>query len=326
MEIGSFIEMQFEQGKEYYSGDNVIRLNSGRAGIYHAIRSLDCDTVWLPFYQCETVREFLNQKKRKIKYYKIDQNYNPINVNISPSEAIVLVNYFGIMKLQRMQDLASNYQNVIIDNCQAFFATPIAGCMNVYSARKFIGVPDGAYVVGEKLLKKDIYERDYSSDTSLFLLKRLEYGCEGETYQEREKNEERINQSDIKLMSVLTQRILDGTNYDFIMKKRKENFEMADELLGNMNLIDVNQYFDNTCVPMIYPFVVERDDLLPKLLENKIFQGHWWSYLLKETEQQDHEYWLSRYMIPISIDQRYSRKELVYTKNIISEFLNEKED
>ena len=39
MEIGSFLELQFEKGKEYYSGNtNIARLNSGRVAIYHAVR------------------------------------------------------------------------------------------------------------------------------------------------------------------------------------------------------------------------------------------------------------------------------------------------
>jgi len=32
--------MQFPKGREYYTVSNVARLNSGRAGIYHAIRCL----------------------------------------------------------------------------------------------------------------------------------------------------------------------------------------------------------------------------------------------------------------------------------------------
>ena len=43
MEIGSFIEMQFEKGKEYYSQKtNIARLNTGRAAIWHAFRVLGC--------------------------------------------------------------------------------------------------------------------------------------------------------------------------------------------------------------------------------------------------------------------------------------------
>ena len=67
MEIGSFLELQFEKGREWYAKScennmQIARLNSGRAGIYHAVRCLHCDAVYLPDYECDTVREFLTKK------------------------------------------------------------------------------------------------------------------------------------------------------------------------------------------------------------------------------------------------------------------------
>lgn len=59
----------------------------------------------------------------------------------------------------------------------------------------------------------------FSSDTANFLLQRIEYGCEGKTYESRMVNEHRIDREDIKLMSKLTRTILDGTDYEFIRKK-----------------------------------------------------------------------------------------------------------
>ena len=203
MEIGSFIELQFPKGLEYYSGEqDIARLNSGRAAIYHAARALNCQTVWLPYYQCDTVRDFLLRKGMTVKYYHIDTRINPVDIEQKPHEAVVFVNYFGIMSQARMKSLAKRYDNVIIDNSQAFFCKPVEGCMNVYSARKFIGVPDGAYVIGENAEQYvDEYEKGYSSDTSLFLLQRIEYGCEGKTYESRMINEHRIDSEDIKQMS-----------------------------------------------------------------------------------------------------------------------------
>jgi len=323
MEIGSFIELQFDKGKEYYSGDkyekmDIVRLNSGRAAIYHALRCLACSHVYLPYYQCDTVREFLLKKGIKITYYYIDNKFNPIIKQIEDNSAVLIVNYYGIMSDGRLRKMAAGYKNCIIDNSQAFFAKPIENCMNVYSARKFIGVPDGAYVIGTGAKKfYGEYGQDYSSDTALFLLKRIEYGCEGETYANRMANEKRIDAADILTMSKLTHTILDGTNYYQIMKKRHENFLYADELFSDINLINPQLYYDDTCVPMVYPLVVEDDDLLNRLLKAKHFQGHWWSYLLNEMPKGSFEYWLSRYVIPITIDQRYGNKEIEKTREII---------
>lgn len=319
MEIGSFIELGFQQDNEFHKGNlNIARLNTGRAAIYHAMRLLNCRIVYLPVYQCETVRNFLIRKNVKIKYYRMDWEFNPIMDCIEEDACIVVVSYFGIMGVSRMEQLTSRFERIIVDNAQSFYSKPIQNVYSVYSARKFVGVPDGAYVIGKGAEKyTDEYGQCYSSDTSLFLLQRVEYGCEGKTYTNRSVNEERIDQEDILKMSKLTRGILDGYNYNDIQDKRRANFRIAAALFDDVNLLDVHHYYDNSCVPMVYPLVIEDDDLLPKLLKAKHFQGRWWNYLRSEVDEGYFEYWLSRYMIPVTIDQRYGKEELEYIRSFV---------
>lgn len=318
-EIGSFIEWEFARGRELYRGD-VARLNTGRAALYHAARVLGCRTVYLPYYQCGTVREFLSRKGMELRYYAMDRDFCPQLEAVPSDAAVVLVNYFGVMGQARMQALASRYAHVILDNCQAFFAPPLPHCLNVYSARKFVGVPDGAYVVGPGAARYvEEYEQDYSSDSAAFLLQRIEYGCEGRAYAGKQANDDRLDRADIRRMSVLSHTILDGIDYEAIRQKRRQNFSCADRLLGSINRLRPLQYYADDCVPMVYPLLVENDRLLPYLLDHHILQGHWWSYLLQELPPDTAEYWLSRYGIPITIDQRYGEPELRYTADLIKE-------
>ena len=91
MEIGSFIELQFDKGREYFKGEkNVARLNTGRSAIYHAFRLSKCNSIWLPIYQCDTVRDFLISKNVVIKYYHINQKFDPIDLNKSDSKNFVV--------------------------------------------------------------------------------------------------------------------------------------------------------------------------------------------------------------------------------------------
>ena len=323
MEIGSFLELSFAKGKEWYAGDrDIARLNSGRAAIWYAAKALGVSRVWLPRYQCDTVREFLLANGMAVQYYNIDRDFTPELPANAADTAVVLCNYYGVMGEARMRTLASRYQNVIIDNCQGFFAKPIVQAMNVYSARKFVGVPDGAYVIGCGAMQNlSAYPLDFSSDTADFLLKRIEYGCEGATYAARMRNEERIDHAPCRQMSRLTHAILDGTDYTPIIEKRRENFELAHTLFADINLLQPKQYYEATTVPMVYPLLVEQEDLLDILLANKHFQGHWWSYLLDEVAPNTTEAWLSRYMIPITIDQRYGAAELNAVYQIVKEHL-----
>lgn len=320
-EIGSFIELELPKGQELYK-DDVARLNTGRAAIWHAFRLTGAKAIWLPYYQCETVRVFLTRKNCLIKYYHIDNGFNPIDIDQEPDDAVVLVNYYGIMSNDRMKELSSIYQNVIIDNSQAFFCQPIENVYNVYSARKFVGVADGSYVVGKDAARfYEEYEQGYSSDTAAFLFKRIEYGCAGKGYESRQINESRIDSEDIMKMSPLTYAMLDGADYVRNKNKRKENFRYAHNLLKDVNCIDPLLYFDDETVPMVYPLVVESDELLSALLAAKHFQGHWWKYITEELSDNTFEHWLSRYVIPITIDQRYGKSDIDYIYSVIASTL-----
>ena len=161
------------------------------------------------------------------------------------------------------------------------------------------------------------YPQCYSSDTAAFLLMRIEYGCEGRGYEARSLNEHRIDAENCMKMSKLTRTLMDAEDYAHNSQKRKENFAYAQEQLGDINRIDPTRYMDEETVPMVYPLVVENDELIQKLLAAKHFQGHWWSYICEEQPESSFEHWISRYVIPITIDQRYGQKELDYLIKII---------
>ncbi len=319
MEIGSFIELQLLKGLEFYNQEkDIARLNTGRMGIWHAFRITGAKRIWIPIYQCDSIRNTFREKGVEIRYYHQDRNFNPTDLYATDADAVLLVNYYGIMSQERMRILAQSHKHVIIDNCQAFFCKPLENALNVYSCRKFVGVADGAYVIGKDAhLYVNEYEQCYSSDTAAFLLMRIEYGCEGKGYEARSINEHRIDSEDCMTMSKLTRTIMDGTNYDFIKEKRKQNFQIACQLFGDINKIDPNFFSDKETIPMVYPLVVEDDELIKRLFAAKHFQGHWWSYICDEQPQVSLENWISRYVIPITIDQRYGKEELEYIKSII---------
>lgn len=319
MEIGSFLELQLPKERELYKGDkDMARLNTGRMAIWHAFRVTGCERIWIPIYQCDSIRETFVKKGVEVCFYHIDKNFTPIDIDAASEDAVLLVNYYGIMSHARMTDLASKYRYPIIDCAQAFFCAPIENALTVYSCRKFVGVPDGAYVIGKGAEKyMDEYPQGYSSSTAEFLFTRIEYGCEGKGYDARTRNEQRIDLEDCLKMSKLTRALIDAEDYEANQKKRRENFAYAHGLLGSINRINPVAHLDTDAVPMVYPLVVEDDDLLHRLLDAKHFQGHWWSYICDEQPADTFEHWLSRYMIPITIDQRYGKEELDYLVSII---------
>lgn len=319
MEIGSFLELQLPKGKEWYKGNqDIARLNTGRMGIWHAFRVTGCRRIWIPIYQCESIRETFEKKGVEMCFYHQDEHFNPLDIMAEKDDAVLLVNYFGIMSSDRMALLAKQYEHPIIDCAQAFFCKPVKDALTVYSCRKFVGAPDGAYVVGRDAHRfVNDYPQCFSSDTAGFLFMRIEYGCEGKGYEARMLNEHRIDAEDCMKMSRLTQALMDAEDYTYNQKKRIENFKYAHHLFGSINRINPTVYMDSKDVPMVYPLVLEDDDLIQRLFAAKHFQGHWWSYICDEQPEGSFEHWISRYVIPITIDQRYGKRELDYLANII---------
>ncbi len=319
MEIGSFLELQLPKGRERYNQQtDIARLNTGRNAIWHAFRVTGCKCIWIPIYQCDSIRETFEKKGVTMKFYHIDKMWNPVDLKPAEYEAVLVVNYYGVMSSGRMAELASRYKHVIIDCAQAFFCKPVEGVLMVYSCRKFVGAPDGAYVIGKNAhLMVDEYLQSYSSDTAAFLLKRIEYGCEGKGYEARGLNEDRIEHEDCMKMSKLTRMLMDAEDYEYNIRKRKGNFAYSHSLLKDINQIDPTLYMDDETVPMVYPLVVEEDDCIQRLYKAKHFQGHWWSYICEEQPEGTFEHWIARYVIPITIDQRYGKEEIDYLVNVI---------
>lgn len=320
-EIGSFIELDLRQTGEYFKSDQMARLNSGRAGILYSLQLLGVRKVYIPYYQCPSVFLFLEKKGIEVFKYYLDNELMPLLAVNEKDTAVLVVNYFGLFGSAKLGDLASKFNNLIIDNAQGFFAKPMDNLLNIYSPRKFFGVPDGCYVIGNEAKRiEHLFDKDFSSATSGFLLKRIEMGC-STVYAERQANEERIEQSDIMQMSQLTKSLLLSIDYKKIKQKRKANFKFAHQLFKKFNLLNVDNLMANDATPMVYPLLIEQENIVAILKENNIYTGRWWAHVLNSVGSASIEYKLSKYMIPIPIDQRYGAKEIKLLYSIIAQHI-----
>jgi len=322
MEIGSFLQLDLNPFGEYFTGDeHVAKLNSARSGIYHSLRLYNCSTIYIPHYLCSTVNDFLERKGIEIKKYSINNRFEPMISSIESDAAILIVNYFGILSEETLLRIKGNFDKVIFDFCPSFYTEPIKGSYSVYSTRKFFGVPDGSYVIGENAGKyMDEYQQDMSANTSAYLLKKLESGGSA-SYVDRMMNEKRIDRSDILRMSELTSALLKGIDYQRIKSIRKDNFQIAHELYAGINMINPAGFMSESSIPMVYPLLIEDAALVDKLREKQIFTGRWWNHVLKEVPENSIEARMSKYMVPVPIDQRYGKIELEYVFKNITEFL-----
>ena len=313
MAIGGYFELELQRKKEYYK--NAIRLNTGRNAFEYILRARGYTKVYLPYYTCDVMLEPINKLNLQYEFYSIDSTFNPLFdfSLIKENDAFVYTNYFGICDRQ-VKEVAKKCKNLIIDNSQAFYSKPLPGIDIFYSARKFFGVPDGAYLFIDKKLEEDI-EQDYSYDRCEHLLGRGDIDAES-FYSSFKKNEKKLINQPIKTMSNLTMHLLQSINYEEVAKTRMKNFFFLDEILRDKNTLEFE--IEKNAVPMIYPFLIENGvEIKKRLIENKIFVATYWPNISEWCSTNSFEYYLMQNLLPLPMDQRYDENEL----NIINKHL-----
>ena len=313
--IGGYFSLELSMREEYHR--DALRLNTGRNCLEYILRAKKYDKVYLPYYTCDVVLEPIKKLNLPYEFYHINLQLE-INdrITLKESEALLYTNYFGL-KQRYVEQLAKKIgSRLIIDNTQAFYAKPLQGIDTFYTCRKFFGVADGAYLYTDKLLDEE-FEQDESYDRMAHLLKRIDLSTE-QGFADFRRVDDGLDNQPIRRMSKLTQRIMQSVDYEAAAKKRRENYQMLQEVLGEENSLVLP--FEDDAVPMVYPFLAPIKGLREKLIENKIFVARYWPNVLEWTTEKDIEYLLAYQMQPLPIDQRYNNEDM----NRIIELINTK--
>ncbi|MDD3237826.1 MAG: hypothetical protein PHV37_06985 [Candidatus Gastranaerophilales bacterium] len=297
--IGGYFELETNLGQEYF--DDCLRLNTGRNCLRYIIRAYNIKKMYVPAYICPVVTEAIKSEKCDFIEFDIDENFMP-TMDFEQNEYILYPNYFGICQ-NNVKVLTEKYPKVIIDNTHSFFS-PKQGLASFNSARKFFGVPDGAYCFCDK---KNVYglETDKSYLRFNHLIQRVDLSAE-DGYHSFEMNDDFLIDEPIKYMSKLSHKILDGLDYEKIKIKRRKNFLFLHTLLRDKNQLNID--IDTDCIPFEYPFLCADVSLLEYLFENQIYATHYWDN--KKQRKNSFEAFLSSNLVSLPIDQRYGDIEM----------------
>ena len=300
-EIGGYFGLDINNDKYMHLPHHSIALNTARNCLRYLIRAYNISKINVPYYTCPVVFDAIKKENCEIDFYHIDENFM-INKTFSDKDFVLYTNYFGICA-KNIKNLSRKYQNFIIDNAQAYH-TPEFGLASFNSARKFMGVPDGAFLHCEKLLDEPLELDKSSIDRFSHLLKRVDTNAQF-GYEDYKNNDESLKNEDIKLMSNITKALINSHNSEFEKKKRLENFEYLHQYLKNANELTID--LDKDDIPMVYPYLVKNGkDLKQKLIKNNIFVATYWN----ATNLNDIEQDFQDNLVPLPIDQRYGFKDM----------------
>lgn len=303
-EIGGYFGFEELIGEEYYK--DLYRFNLGRTALKALIRAREIKRLYLPIWLCDSVIKACKDEGIELSFYRINENLE-INLDISlgNNEYLYLVNYYGVLTKEKQRKLKTRYGNIIVDNTQGFFEEPIDGIDTIYSIRKYFGVSDGAYLSSDISIPK--YEEDISTDRYRHIIGRYEENA-SKYYDLMLKNAESYHEGIVLEMSKITRNILKAIDYERAIKKRDENYKTLLEELGTKNIL-----ISKAKGPYAFPFYhKDAQKIRRALIKDKIYIPCNWKNVIEDEEEGTIEYDFSSNILPLPVDQRYEREDILY--------------
>ncbi|WP_311970971.1 hypothetical protein [Pseudomonas baltica] len=304
MAIGGFFELEFNRGTTLYP--QALGFNSARFALQALLQASVIKRLYLPDYTCSTMHDAALRSGVEVVRYPVDDQLQPVELpTLNADEHLQYVNYFGLKDdyiRQRLWPALSG--RLIIDNAQSLFSAPLDGVPTLYSPRKFVGVPDGGWLVNGPA---DIpgLEPGSSEGRTRALIGRLEAGPEP-FYGTFIEVEHSIRDEGMRGMSALTARLLDGLDYSRIRARRQANFAVLRERLDGLNGFSL---FAGVSAPMVYPLLLasaeQANQVRSALQQQRIYVATYWRELLDDPALGAAARRWTECMLPLPIDQRY---------------------
>jgi hypothetical protein len=304
--IGGFLPLEIAPAGDLYHAA-AAALTSGRACWHVILRTCRPSRVHLPFYICDAVLQPLRAAATPFAFYRLDDALQPdLDGDPAAGELLLVVNYFGIMTAIVDSYAETHADRVVVDDTQAFFRRGTAHAWSFNSARKFFGVPDGAFLYGPAA-GIDSLPPSASADCD-HLLTRL--AGDDETAWELFKAHEARIDIEPRAMSVLSARLLGASDMAGARCRRVLNFEVLHRRLGRLNTLPISIEMAGEG-PMCYPFLPAHDVDRDRLSRLGIFVPVLWPEIAHRREAGfDRERLLARRLLPLPIDQRYRQDDM----------------
>jgi len=307
--VGGYIGWGIEPTLNYWHPKARLVLNSGRSCIRVLLELLCPAGVWLPYYSCDSMFEPFHATETPIRFYALDDRLGVADPlpELEPDQWLIYVNYFGILG-DEVQRLFRHYGHRLwVDNTQAFFSRPnMDNMVSFNSARKFFGVPDGAYLyAGEDLAIGPAADWPRNSDYRFEHLFLRALGRVEEGYKVFQDNEKR-NGGDIRRVSEIGETLLSLVDYQAVASRRRDNFFYLHARLGSRNRFPANRLIlANDAVPLCYPFLPEQPLEHCYFWDRHIYVPKYWDDCLRRgsADKYPMEKELSVALLPLPVDQ-----------------------
>lgn len=316
--------------------------NTGRAAIEALLvylKNQGRKSIWLPSYDCDSVLGAAKRSGMEIHYYRIDKNLliTPEDLDaISSDDVLYVVNLFGKKEIQysldKIKTLKEKGVTVIEDLSLALFSEGEGVGYGEYiigSVRKWLPIPDGGFVASRSELP-DFKKEQAGYDYTLYYLtaQLMKYEYLNDTNLDKQRflslsnkgMEALFSDYTIRKISEISKRIIENSDFEYIAKKRKENYCYLYQELSAVKEIKLMVEPSDNRVPLGMVICVEnRDDLFRYMIQKGIYCNiHWRPN--ESTELFEDSDYLSKHCLTIPCDQRYCEKHVDYIVQTIKNY------
>jgi hypothetical protein len=306
--VGGFFELETRHGAEGVWHRDALALTSGRSCLRAILDVVRPARVLVPFFICDAVLEPLRILKIPCEFYGVTQSLDPPNGEWPTDAAVLLVNYFDL-KRPVIDALAPALgKRAIVDDTQAFFRRGHGNAFSFNSARKFFGVPDGAYVYGPGMNHARPSGQNDAAPAE-HLSTRLE-GDQERAYRQYQAAEAQVS-CEVLSPSRCSVSLLAAVAYSEARVSRRRNFMQVHERLGDRNTLPIDYTLDADAAPFCYPFLPARPSLHEPLWRRGIFVPRLWPEVVSRPGpvfawERD----LAARLLPLPVDHRYGSDDM----------------
>ncbi|MEX0597314.1 MAG: hypothetical protein WD512_12540 [Candidatus Paceibacterota bacterium] len=305
MNIGGFFELELNKGNNEYHPE-AIKLSTGRACISYILKETKCQKIYVPFYCCDALFEPMIENNVEFEFYPLSENLELIkDIFLKEGEFLMYCDFFGI-KSNYAKQLHSIYkEKLILDETHSFFKAGAIANFSFTSARKYFGVPDGAFLLSSEPLGKNNFPR-FNDISVQHLVDRL-VGKQNIAFKEYQEYESSLGSS-IYAMSIVSELLLSNISFEEVRNTRNKNFQFYLQKFSSINQLDVENSKDCFCYPLLLNKRIDKKELY----KCGLFVPSLWNDVLTRKNADDFplESKFSAEILPLPIDHRYTPKDL----------------
>jgi dTDP-4-amino-4,6-dideoxygalactose transaminase len=323
--IGGFFEFEKPTGagnllESWSSGRPVALYENARSALRELIIQEKPNSVWLPAFLCDSLVEAVPKDLRK--FYVVGEKLSPVISSLSKvkeGDMLLGINYFGFLPDNEfILFVKSNKKIKFVEDCSHCISINSKGWgdWRLFSPRKLLGVADGGVLISNNLLiqvpipKLESNLNDLTVWTPNILrysdVKEINTSLWHTINQEKERNFKITNKSITKLSKL----ILENIDVVPFIKQRIINFNTLKSELSNW-LINIDRPFESA--PFCFPIIIDkniRDEVLTYFHSHKIYASIHWKCISSSIEEFPVEHELSKKLISLPCDQRYTEIEM----------------